>query len=225
MQIGAMDRVIILGASRGLGAELVKHISQTGYPTVGFGRKEKALQALRDLHPLFEYRVADFSHHLGQDEALRFLSTENYTKVICVAGGGPFGPYHERAMRDHDWAWEVTFHFQARLLHALKVANQKDKQIIFVGSSVAESSPDPFAASYCAAKHALKALILSVRLENPEWDIRLFSPGYMDTDMLPIHAAVRQRGVYSPAAMARDLWTWSLSTDNTGHKVYPKHPV
>src|SRR5207249_853394 len=98
-KLESMDRVIVFGASRGLGAELVKHISTTGYPVVGFGRKEPQLKALREKYPLFEYQIADFSTRSGQDEALRFLAAENYSKVICVAGGGPYGPYHERAMK------------------------------------------------------------------------------------------------------------------------------
>lgn len=219
-----MERVLILGASRGLGAELVKHICHLGFPTFGYGRKVQPLNALRESYPLFSYKVADFSTRTGQDEVLRDLITENYSKVILVAGGGPYGPFHEREMKDHQWAWEVTFHFQARVLHALAVAGRQS-QVIVVGSAVAEAAPDPLAASYCAAKHALKGLVLSVRAENPGWDIRLFSPGYMDTELLPKNAAVRQRGVYAPAQVAQELWTWGLSADDTGHKVYPKHPI
>lgn len=219
-----MDRVVILGASRGLGAELVKYISaQTTYSVVGFGRKEQQLADLRTLHPFFEYRLADFSSERGQDEALRYLIEENYSQVVCVAGGGPFGLFHERNMRDHEWAWQVGFRFPARVIHAMLVARRK-QSLILIGSSVAESRPDPMAASYCAAKHALKGLVGSVRLENPDWDIRLFSPGYMDTELLPKNAAVRQHGVYDPAVIARELWVWSLSTDDTGHRVYPAHP-
>ena len=43
-----MDRAIIFGASRGLGAELVRHIAGFGYPVVGFGRKEAPLKELRE---------------------------------------------------------------------------------------------------------------------------------------------------------------------------------
>ncbi|MGZ3721799.1 MAG: SDR family NAD(P)-dependent oxidoreductase [Bdellovibrionales bacterium] len=219
-----MERVIVLGASRGLGGELVKYISAAGLPVIGFGRKLTPLEALRDIYPTFDFQLADFSTPKGQDDAIRFLLEGNYSKVICVAGGGPYGPYQERAMKDHQWAWEVSFHFQARLIHAMLVADRRQEQLILVGSAVAESEPDKLAASYCAAKHALKGLVTTVRLENPEWDIRLFSPGYMDTELLPANAAVRQLGVYSPATMAQELWTWSLSADKTGHKVYPKHP-
>ncbi len=220
-----MDRVVILGASRGLGAELVKYISaQTRFLVLGFGRKEPQLSALKDHFPLFEYQIADFSTAKGQDQAIRYLIEENYSKVICVAGGGPYGLFHERAMRDHDWGWEVTFRFPARVIHAMLVA-KRSEQLILVGSSVAESEPDPLAASYSAAKHALKGLFASVRVENPGWDLRLLSPGYMDTDLLPKNAAVRKGGVYDPAQIALELWTWSLSTDNSGHRLYPKHPT
>lgn len=220
-----MDRAIIFGASRGLGAELVKQISSRRYPVVGFGRKAAPLQALRESYPLFEYRVADLATRNGQDEAIRYLLTENYSKAFCVLGGGPYGLFKDSEWKDHQWAWEVTFQFQARVAHALLLAKKLDEQLIFIGSSVAESSADPLAASYCAGKHALKGLFASLRAENPGWDIRLFSPGYMDTEMLPANAAVRKLGVYSPAQMAEDLWTWSLSADKTGHRVYPKHPT
>ena len=218
-----MDRVVILGASRGLGAELVKYVCGTGYPVVGFGRKEGALSQLREQFPLFEYTVADFATRIGQDETLRYLLEENYGKVIVVAGGGPYGLFQDREWKDHQWAWDVTFQFPARVLHALTVAARRD-QVIVIGSAVAESSADPMAASYCAAKHALRGLVTTLRLENPGWDLRLFSPGYMDTDLLPKNAAVRKLGVYAPSEVARELWTWSLSADNSGHKVYPIHP-
>jgi short-subunit dehydrogenase len=224
MQIERMERVIVLGASRGLGAELVKHILAEGNSAVGFSRKETPLKTLRALHPKFEFHLADFSTREGQDLVARFLAEESFTKVIAVAGGGPYGRFEERAWKDHQWAWDVSFQFPARVIHTLLSSGRTDKQLILVGSAVAEGDQDPMAASYSAAKHALKGLVRTVKAENPLWDIRLFSPGYMDTEMLPANAAVRQRGVYGPAQIARELWDWSLCADDTGHKVYPKHP-
>ncbi len=218
-----MDRILILGASRGLGAELVKQICAAGYPAVGFGRKQPQLARLREEWPLFEYQLADFAATAGQNLVLSSVLAENFSKIFYVAGGGPFGLYSQREWKDHQWAWEVTFQFPARLLHVL--ANAKsESQVTMVGSAVAESSPDPLAASYSAAKHALLGLVHSLRAERPEWDLRLFSPGYMDTELLPKNAAVRQLGVFSPSDMARDLWLWSLRADDIGHKVYPRHP-
>ncbi len=215
---------MILGASRGLGAELAKVAVRSMYPVVGFGRKAANLAAIREELPLFEYVVTDFSKHQGQQEALRHVLETDCSKVFCVAGGGPYGLFHELAMKDHDWAWEVSFRMSALVTHAL-LTSKREVQLILVGSSIAESNPDQRAASYCAAKHALKGLFGTVRLENPDFDIRLFSPGYMDTEMLPKNAEVRQLGVYSPQQLATDLWTWSLTSDESGHKLYPPHPV
>ena len=219
-----MDRAVILGASRGLGAQLARYACSTTYPVVGFGRKQSALQALREEHPLFSYEVADFSKPADQDRVIEYLLNGNFNKVFYIAGGGPYGPFVKHGFKDHDWAWEVTFRFPARLVHVLAAAHPL-AQLILTGSSVAESSADPLAASYCAGKHALKGLFTSVAKELPEWDLRLFSPGYMDTEMLPANAAVRQLGVYDPGQIARELWTWSLSADKGGHKLYPKHPA
>jgi len=192
---------------------------------VGWGRKENKLQEIRERYPLFEYRLADFSTMHGQDQVIQYLvdAEETYGKVFFVAGGGPYGLYQERKWSDHEWALQVSFLFAARALHALCVA-QRLEQVILVGSSVAENDADVRAASYSAAKHALKGLWSTLRAENPNWDLRLFSPGYMDTELLPAQAPVRRQGVYSPEALAQELWTWSLTGDHGGHKVYPKHP-
>ncbi|MGE3683995.1 MAG: SDR family NAD(P)-dependent oxidoreductase [Bdellovibrionales bacterium] len=218
-----MDRAVIFGASRGLGAELTKYACHVDYPVVGWGRKEGPLSLLRDRYPLFEYRLADLASSEGQDQALNYLLTETYNKVFLVAGGGPYGPFQDHDFKDHLWAWDLTFLFPARVIHALMGAKRLE-QLILVGSSVAESEPDPGAASYCAAKHALRGLFTSIHRECPQWDLRLFSPGYMDTELLPKNAAVRKKGVYSTALLARELWTWSLTADKGGHRVYPKHP-
>lgn len=218
-----MDRAVILGASRGLGAELVKKASSTAFSVTGFGRKEAQLQILQAQCPLFEYRVADLAQASGQDIVIRYLLEEPFSKLFCVAGGGPYGPFGAANWRDHNWAWEVSFRSHARVLHALAQAHRFE-QVILIGSSVAEQEGDKGAASYAAAKHALKGLYSSLRLDYPEWDVRLYSPGYMDTALLPMNAAVRKNGVFDPVDVALDLWNWSLSADNGGHRVHPKHP-
>lgn len=194
------------------------------FPTFGFGRKKERLAALREKFPLFSYGVADFSKPASQDEVLSEAVAHDYSKIFYVAGGGPYGPFQAREWRDHDWALQVSFLMPARLLHALLKAERKP-QVILIGSSVAETMGDPGAASYCAAKHALRGLWASLRAENPGWDLRLFSPGYMDTEMLPQNAQVRAQGVYDPAQVARELWLWTLAADESGHRVYPKHPI
>lgn len=214
-------QVVIFGSSRGLGRELALHAAAAGAEVIGWSRKEELLKAMAIAEPRFRYEVADFSKPQDQERALGCLRDNRFQKVFLVAGGGPYGLYHERTIKDHLWAWETTFVFQAKALHLLATLGRREQTIV-VGSSVAESEPDPKAASYCAAKHALKGLVLSLRAENPDWDLRLFSPGYMDTDLLPKNAAVRNKGVHNAARVAEDLWRWTLTPPSEGHKIDPK---
>ena len=160
----SLDRAVILGASRGFGAALVRHICSQRFPVTGFGRKEAPLAALKEENPLFDFRVADFSQRAGQDETLRYLAQENFNKVIYVAGGGPYGPFQEQSWKSHLWSFEVTFQFAARVTHLL-LSERAQTQMILIGSSVAESLGDPQAASYCAAKHAINGFTDSLRGE------------------------------------------------------------
>lgn len=218
-----MNHVLILGAGRGLGAKLARIAAQENHPVFGYSRKENPLAGLKAELANFDYKTADFTTTAGQAEVIAHVLQKDYARIFYTAGGGPHGRFETKQWKDHEWALELSFTFPAKLTHALLQAKRKTP-LIFVGSAVAESEPDPLAASYSAAKHALKGLILSVRAENPDWDLRLFSPGYMDTAMLPHGSAPRQHGVYDPEQVAHELWNWSLRSDDAGHKVYPKHP-
>ncbi|XP_022228327.1 dehydrogenase/reductase SDR family member 7 [Drosophila obscura] len=51
-------------------------------------------------------------------------------------------------------------------------------------SSIAGFGPVPFSATYCAAKHALNAYLLSLKLEMRKLDVTIFAPGPIATDFL-----------------------------------------
>lgn len=133
-----------------------------------------------DIHP------CDFSKPDQVEHLLSSIPTDQPFRVIYFAGGGPFGSYFDKSFKDHQWAYQVSFLTPSRLLHWAGQQPQL-KQMCFIGSAIAESDADPFAASYCAAKQALRGVIQSIWAENPDlaFDLRLFSPGYMDTKMLP----------------------------------------
>jgi NAD(P)-dependent dehydrogenase (short-subunit alcohol dehydrogenase family) len=214
-----MERVAIMGASRGLGRELVDVAIEAGADVLAFSRRPAT-----DFPAGVQHHAVDFSREEGQLAVLEGLKAEpELTRIFLLAGGGPFGDYGSRQWKDHLWAWQVSFLFSARVVHALMAA-QRNIPIVLCGSSVAESAGDPGAASYASAKHALLGLYASLRLERPDWDIRLFSPGYMDTDLLPKGAPVRALGVWPPGQVAKELWSWALGPDKGGHRVYPKHP-
>jgi NAD(P)-dependent dehydrogenase (short-subunit alcohol dehydrogenase family) len=56
------------------------------------------------------------------------------------------------------------------------------------------------ASSYAAAKHALKGLVTTVQAEaSLKFKTKLFSPGYILTDLLPAHSAPRLENKAQPA--------------------------
>lgn len=196
-----MKRFCLLGASRGLGWGTYLALSQK-YPDAEFllvSRKIAARTA--DLKQKTQIHSFDFSK-TSVDDLIPTLQKFQPTDVIYCAGGGPYADYFESSWDSHNWSLKVTFLFPAELI--LKIG-QSQKQngaqwpglqsITVIGSLIAENAPDPMAASYCAAKHALKGLISTLQTEkSSQIQIKMFSPGYIATDLLPKNSAPRKDG-------------------------------
>lgn len=214
-----MEKIAIIGASRGLGAAIVRS-KPTDSVILAIARNRERLARLQtEMGESIQIFPADITSDF--DRMLGGLQEFQPSRVFYLAGGGPYGEFQKKAWKDHVWAWEVTFLAAARLVHALL---NDSPQIILCGSSVAESSGDPRAASYASAKHALRGLYESLRRENPKLDLRLFSPGYLDTELLPKGASVRYKGVWNPELVAKKFWDWARSNDHAGHISLSLHP-
>ena len=224
------QRIATLGVSRGLGKEFVRQWNHK-FPKDQMllsSRKEMDLQKLQSelVGEAHLVRSFDFSKKELRADFFQDLKSFSPHKIFYFAGGGPYGPFAEKSIQSHEWAYEVNFILPAALLHWALNLETKPLQIIFVGSAIAENLPDPMAASYSASKHALRGLISTVQIENPNLDLRLFSPGYMDTSMLPAHAAPRNIPglVLDAAKTAQALVEWSQNLDDANRQLlYTKH--
>ncbi len=192
-------KIVILGASRGLGRCVAQLLNGEKLMLVSRNADRKAdSEGLRCNVSLPEDR-----QNLYQN-----IQRFNPDKIINCIGAGVYGTYQNKDWKDHQWTFDVSFLFSAELLHFC-LRNKISKQIVYTGSAVAESNADPQASSYAAAKHALLGLISSVVLEDPPLDVRLYSPPYMDTEMLPSNAWPRQSAnVIDPVQVAKDLVDW-----------------
>jgi short-subunit dehydrogenase len=203
-------KLAILGASRGLGAEISKMAHK--YIPAGqlmlSSRKSDLLRKLsRDADSVIP---ADFTMEFDQKMVFSQLESFKPTDIIYVAGGGPYGEFAKKQVKDHLWAMELNLIFPLKLIHFIFSSSEISKNIknlIVVGSAIAESQPDALASSYAAAKHGLKGLVTSIQVESPHLPLKLYSPGYMDTEMLPKNAKPRSLGVVSaPKDEAEKLW-------------------
>lgn len=175
------ERILVLGGSRGLGKALIDHFQLNYIFAVSMSRKS-------DLS-------ADFSKNETWPVIISKIIEFKPTRIIYCAAGGPYGDFQKFEWKDHEWSFKVSFLFPAFLLHSLfKNPIPGLKQICVIGSSIAENQPDPGAAAYCAAKHALRGLISTLQKEEnlSNIDLRLLSPGYMQTDLLPVGSEPRE---------------------------------
>lgn len=187
-------KFILLGASRGLGWATYQALAKK-YPAAEFLLISRKIS--EGHYHSFKF---DFSKELTAEFLTKLIDFKP-TTIIYFAAGGPFGHFHEKKWSDHQWALQVSFLFPAQLLHALMRESVTNlKKFVVVGSAIAENKPDPGAASYCAAKHALKGLVTTLQAENRTnnenaFTIQLFSPGYIETDLLPAQSWPRQQGL------------------------------
>lgn len=215
----SQKRWALLGCSRGLGRAFLEILQAQSSDSAKLlvSRKVELLKPFQNRQTIVTQQ--DFAKKEEWPTLLAEIKKFAPTHVIYFAGGGPFGPFQTKSWKDHEWSLRVTFECPAFLLHSL-LEEKSLQQITFVGSQIAEATTDPQAASYCAGKHALRGLVTTVIAENKEKDVRLFSPGYLDTDLLPANAWPRQQRrkdgsgsslVESPKEAAEVLWNWLQS--------------
>jgi short-subunit dehydrogenase len=201
------ERVIILGASRGLGRELSHHLLHLGHDLFLLSRRIESLaQVFKDQQKL---KNLDFTKFENLPLLITLILEFNPTRIVYCAGGGPYGKFASKEWKDHEWALSLNLIFPMRLIHELmRNKNLSLKQVVVVGSSIAENKPDPGAASYATSKHGLVGLISTLKSEGTPFDLRLFSPGYMDTEMLPPNSEPRRKGtlISDPKQVAQELW-------------------
>ncbi len=223
-------KIAVLGSSRGLGAELARVAvsegsNQVPFHVLGVARKTEHLSQLKDeLGPNFSFLNLDLSKEDDLSHLEGELNDFMPSQIFYVAGGGPYGAFGDRPFHSHQWAWRVTYEAAARICHYALRAHERP-QVILIGSAICESQPDLHASSYAAAKHAVKGLYTSLRREYPDWDLRLFSPGYLDTELLPKNAQVRYKKLWEPKVVAHMLFDWSQDKGHFGsHRVLSDHP-
>lgn len=194
-------KVCVLGASRGLGLEFAKQLATGNELYLSARRMTEVKHSFPSSVHLKDF---DFSKQSDQELVLSELTEWQPDLVIYSAAGGPYGEFQKKKWSAHAWAMNVSLVFPVKLLH-WGLQQDSVQTMAFIGSAIAESKADPKAASYSMAKHGLKGLIHSVVEEKPNKNIYLFSPGYMDTAMLPQNAKPRMAGapILSPQKVAQ----------------------
>lgn len=207
------EKIWILGARRGLGAEILKlwKAQHPEHDVMASSRKEFSA-------PGVETYLCDMTRPQDVESLLQKVDHDLPNRVFYIAGGGPYGTFTDKQLKDHEWGLAVTFLTPLKLIYQC-LKQDSVNQVICVGSAIAEDQADPGAASYAAAKHGLKGLICSLQQETNK-DLRLFSPGYMDTEMLPRAVQGRldpSQPVLDPHFLAKEFINWAQNPKASWH--------
>ena len=195
-----MTTVLITGANRGIGLELVRRYAAAGNDVLACCREPataKALNALADK----QKKVRVHGVHVAEAGSVAALKTEIGAKPIdiLINNAGMQGPAPQRqslAEMDFD-GWAETFAVNSmaplRVLQAFRanLAAAKSPKAVTITSQMGALSLDmTMAYAYCASKAAVNKVmrLASVELKKDGITVALIHPGWVKTDMGGPHA-------------------------------------
>lgn len=226
-------KIAILGASSGLGNALAREFDKNQFRVLLSSRKKELLSKTATALKNADFFVADYTSPIDQEKTFHRLKEFSPDHIIYCAGGGAYGKFEEKKWISHEWTFQLNFIFPAKLIHVcLRSSSDNDsfknlQSIIYIGSQIADNKSDAMAASYCAAKHAMRGLVTSIQGERlnetnneghikknkPHCQVRLFSAPYMNTGLLPSGAWPHQVTglVQEPEVISKIFYDWFIS--------------
>lgn len=176
-----MKRVLVTGASSGIGAGLAKAWADDGVQVIACGRDQARLDALASYSPNITTRQFDITDAHTCQQAL--LNCQVDVAVLC-AGTCEYLDHGAIDTGLVDRVMRTNFLGPVNCLAALQTQLQPGSRVVLV-SSMAHWLPFPRAEAYGASKAALTWFANSLRLD---WEpkgiaVTLVSPGFVDTPL------------------------------------------
>ncbi|APU70185.1 MULTISPECIES: SDR family oxidoreductase [Christiangramia] len=164
--------VIITGASAGVGRACARRFAKNGYDVGLIARGKEGLEAAVKEAVEFgvnaAYYEADVANYEEVESAALFFQEKLGFVIFWInnAMTSVFSPVRKMEPQEYKRVTDVTYLGQVHgALVALKLMNEQNKgSIVFVGSALAYRGI-PLQSAYCAAKHATKGFVDSLRTE------------------------------------------------------------
>ncbi|MDP9800347.1 NADP-dependent 3-hydroxy acid dehydrogenase YdfG [Arcanobacterium wilhelmae] len=189
-----MKRVLVTGASSGIGAASVRALAKDGWEVIATARREDRLEALA-AETGARYVAADLTTDAGVAAIFDYCAKLRGVNALVNNAGGAIGT---EAVADGGLAdWRAMY--ELNVLGTLAVTQRFLAQLgpaggdaVFITSTAAHESY-PGGAGYTAAKHAEREIVSTLRLELVGEPVRLIeiAPGLVHTEEFSL---VRFRG-------------------------------
>ena len=212
----ASQRILLTGASSGIGRELAIQLVAKGAKVFALARRGARLEELAqeiNQPDLFAFRECDVTQSVDREGALQ-ACIERFGGVDALinnAGSGAIGPFAAADEARLRKLMEVNFFAPVEFIRlALPALRQGNNPLIVNVSSVLGHRAVPQKSEYCASKFALHGFSDALRAElaSEKIDVLLVSPSTTQTEFFDKVAGNRQKphgrfGAKSPAYVAR----------------------
>ncbi len=183
-------KIVITGATRGLGRALAEEFIRDGHTVIGCGRGGEAIFDLRMTHPApHDFSVVDVA--LDSKVALwaaKVLENESPPDLLINNAGvmNRTSPLWEQDDREFTKLVDVNIRgVQNVIRHFVPAMVARGKGVIVNFSSGWGRSVSPEVAPYCMSKWAIEGLTKALAAELPAGMAAVpLNPGVIDTDML-----------------------------------------
>ena len=185
-------KIIITGASRGIGKEVAIEFAKQGHQLVLLARNEENLSnicnSLKDVNPSVCYKVCDVTDKEQMSEAIDFAIQKMGGIDIAllnagVAGSGYFENFDSENLKRIFDVNVMGIAYGLELL--IPIMKNQGHGIIAGVASLAEARGIPGNAAYCASKSAATFLLEAARIELQKFGIKVLTikPGFVKSDM------------------------------------------
>jgi NAD(P)-dependent dehydrogenase (short-subunit alcohol dehydrogenase family) len=198
-----MQRILITGASSGIGLLTARALCEQGHHVWGTSRSLENLPVMERFHPIVLDLNDGDSINGGFHRAL--AEAGHFDVLINNAGAGVFGPLEAFSDAQLSAQWETLLLGPLRLIRlALPGMRARDAGLLITVSSLAGELPVPFLAPYCLFKSALSTMSEGLSLELIHTRIRVVDvrPGDFATQF---HGATQRLGGELAPAYAPNL--------------------
>lgn len=175
---------VVTGASSGIGFELAKQLTDSGFNLIIAARNEEKLlqtkKLLNNYNTEIEIVVADLSQSAGIEKLISVAHDLNVGLLINNAGYGTSGQFTDSSLHSEINMLRLNCESVLHLTHyfAQKFKRQQRGGIIFLSSLVAFQGV-PFAANYSATKAYIQSFAeaISVELKPFQVSVLAAAPG------------------------------------------------
>lgn len=178
-------RVLVSGASTGIGAATVRLLRAEGYDVVATARRDERLAAL-SADTGCSYVAADLTTESGVAQVVDFVRRGDPLDVLVNCAGGALGVDSVEHGKLEEWRTMYERNVLATLSLVQAFVGEmrvRGGDIVFI-SSTAGHATYPGGAGYVAAKHAERQIAATLRLELVGDPVRIIdiAPGMVKTE-------------------------------------------